>query len=67
MLVLSRKQGQSIRLPRENVTITVLRLSNGKVRLGIAAPIDVLIMRDEAANCDREGSAGLGTLMPSHG
>lgn len=36
-------------------TITILRLSNGKVRLGIAASNDVLLMRDDVSNGDREG------------
>jgi len=66
MLVLSRKQGQSICLPRENVTITILRLSKGKVRLGIAAPDDVLVMRDDVTDRVREGPAGLGTVIPIH-
>jgi len=54
MLVLCRKQGQSIRLPQENVTITIVRLSRGRVRVGISAPEDVVIMRGELTELSSE-------------
>ncbi len=47
MLVLSRKQGESICLPRQNVTVTILGVSRNRVRVGIAAPDDVAIYRQE--------------------
>jgi carbon storage regulator len=46
MLVLSRKQSQRIRLG-DSITITVVRVSGDKVRLGIDAPPDMLVLRDE--------------------
>lgn len=46
MLVLSRKKGQEI-LIRNDVRVTVLEVKNGKVRLGITAPDDVHILRQE--------------------
>ena len=46
MLVLSRKQTERIRLG-DSITITVVRVSGDKVRLGIEAPPDVLVLRDE--------------------
>jgi carbon storage regulator len=46
MLVLSRKELQRIRLGDE-IVITVLRLGGEKVRLGIEAPKDMLVLRDE--------------------
>ncbi len=46
MLVLSRKESQRIRLGDE-IVITVLRLGGEKVRLGIEAPKDMLVLRDE--------------------
>lgn len=46
MLVLSRKEAQRIRLGDE-IVITVLRLGGDKVRLGIEAPKDMLVLRDE--------------------
>ncbi|MEQ8209920.1 MAG: carbon storage regulator [Lacipirellulaceae bacterium] len=46
MLVLSRKESQRIRLG-EDIVITVVRLAGDKVRLGIDAPRDMLVLRDE--------------------
>ena len=47
MLVLSRKSGESIVLPGSDVTITVVRVSGNRVRLGITAPSDVVVHREE--------------------
>ena len=46
MLVLSRKQSQRIRLG-DSIVITVVRVAGDKVRLGIEAPRDMLVLRDE--------------------
>jgi carbon storage regulator len=46
MLVLSRKPGESIRIGPD-VTLTVLAVQGEKVRLGIAAPMDIGIWRTE--------------------
>lgn len=46
MLVLSRKVNESIVIDN-NVTITVIDVTNGKVRLGIAAPQQIPIHRQE--------------------
>ena len=46
MLVLSRKVGQTI-LVGENISIQVLQVSGGAVRLGIEAPTDIRILRGE--------------------
>ena len=48
MLVLSRKKGESVKIGN-NVTLTVVEISGDKVRLGIAAPRDVAVHRDEVA------------------
>ena len=45
MLVLGRKLGESFTVG--NATITVVETRRGKVRLGIEAPPDVLILRSE--------------------
>jgi carbon storage regulator len=52
MLVLSRKQSQRIRLG-DSITVTVVRVSGDKVRLGIEAPPDMLVLRDELDRRDR--------------
>ncbi len=46
MLVLSRKESERIKLG-DSIVITVVRLSNDKVRLGIQAPRDMVVLRDE--------------------
>lgn len=48
MLVLSRKVGERI-LIGENIAITVVRVSGGGVRLGIEAPNDLPVVREELA------------------
>lgn len=46
MLVLSRKVGERIRIG-ESITITVVRVSGGGVRLGIEAPPELPVVREE--------------------
>lgn len=46
MLVLTRRPGQRI-LIDERIVVTVVSLKNGQVRLGIEAPSDVHILREE--------------------
>jgi carbon storage regulator len=49
MLVLSRKLGEKIQIS-ENITITVLEIDRGKIRLGIDAPRSVSVLRQELTN-----------------
>ena len=46
MLVLSRKLGEKIFIG-DNICITVVDIDRGKIRLGIEAPRDVPIYREE--------------------
>ncbi len=46
MLVLSRKESQQIRLG-DSIVLTIVRLTGDRVRLGIEAPDDVVILRQE--------------------
>ena len=46
MLVLTRKASQSIRIG-DGIEVTVLSISGEKVRLGIRAPRDVPVFREE--------------------
>jgi carbon storage regulator len=46
MLVLSRKQSERIRLGKD-IVVTVVRVAGDKVRLGIEAPADIVVLRDE--------------------
>ena len=53
MLVLSRKMGESILLD-DKITIKVMEISKGIVRLGIEAPKEVLILRKELEEAVKE-------------
>ena len=46
MLVLSRKVGERI-LIGENIAVTVVRITGGGVRLGVEAPADMAVVRQE--------------------
>ena len=46
MLVLSRKESQKIKLG-DSIVLTIVRVSGDRVRLGIEAPEDIVILREE--------------------
>ena len=46
MLVLSRKVGESIFI-NETIRVTVVQAANGRIRLGIVAPPEVIVLREE--------------------
>ncbi|MFM2096447.1 MAG: hypothetical protein RIS70_3571 [Planctomycetota bacterium] len=61
MLVLSRKESERIRLGN-SIVVTVVRVSGDKVRLGIEAPPDVLVLREELeAHNETVGVSGTDT------
>ena len=53
MLVLSRNRGESVVIDGV-ITITVLRVDGGKVKLGFEAPQHVRILRKEVSPRDEE-------------
>ncbi|MCL2743805.1 MAG: carbon storage regulator CsrA [Planctomycetaceae bacterium] len=58
MLVLTRKEGEQIQIG-DDVTITVVRLNNGQVRLGIEAPKSTPVLRSELKFRTRSPAAKL--------
>lgn len=58
MLVLSRKLGEKVYIG-DNICITVVDIDRGKIRLGVEAPRDVPIYRQELLppNHPRPGAA----------
>jgi carbon storage regulator len=46
MLILSRKEKERIRLG-DSIVVTVVRVTGDKVRIGIDAPSDMVVLRDE--------------------
>lgn len=45
-LVLTRRRDESIMIG-DDITVTILQVDGGKVRIGILAPKEVLILREE--------------------
>lgn len=54
MLVLSRKRGQKIVI-NDNITIVVVEIRGDKVRLGIEAPKEIPVHREEVFNAIHRG------------
>ncbi len=52
MLVLSRRESQRIRVG-DSVVVTIVKIGGDKVRIGIEAPTDVLVLRDELQAWDK--------------
>ena len=69
MLVLSRKVGESI-LISESIRVTVVQAANGRIRLGIEAPPEVIVLREElTTSCFHSSPSKNGeaeALSPSH-
>ena len=47
MLVLNRKRGECVVVPHLNVAVTVLSIKGKSVRLGVSAPEDLAVYREE--------------------
>jgi carbon storage regulator len=58
MLVLSRRETERVRLG-DSIVLTIVRVSGDKVRLGIEAPPNVLVLRDELQVHNPAAGAGV--------
>lgn len=56
MLVLSRKQKERLKVG-DSIVVTVVHVSGDRVRLGIDAPSDILVLREELDKTDTSGIA----------
>ena len=63
MLVLSRKVGERI-LIGDNISVTVVRIAPGIVRIGIDAPAQLPVMREELKE-NAPGAVEKAALVPS--
>ncbi|MDE5576951.1 MAG: carbon storage regulator [Oscillospiraceae bacterium] len=52
MLVITRKNGEGLHIG-ENVRVTVVETAKDRVKIGIEAPYDVRIIRDELFDTER--------------
>lgn len=50
MLVLSRKVDEALVFPELNISVVILELTKGKARIGICAPDNVRVYREELWN-----------------
>jgi carbon storage regulator len=65
MLVLTRKPDESIKIG-DNVTITIVDISGGKVKIGVAAPKEIRVIRTEVYETEKINSAAaVSTLAPN--
>lgn len=60
MLILTRREGESV-LIGDEVTITVLRVKGNQVRLGVNAPKNVAVQREEISERVRAEVTGAAT------
>src|SRR5205807_6431142 len=65
MLVLSRRLHEKILIPGMNIAITVVGFKPGQVRLGIEAPPEVTVLREEVP--DRVAEWGTPNMLASCG
>ena len=57
MLVLGRKQNEKI-IINGNISVTVLKIERGKVRLGIKVPKEVVVLRQELLQTEPVDTTG---------
>ena len=66
MLVLSRRENERIKLG-DSIVVTVVRVSRDKVRLGIEAPSDMLVLREELETSPTAGESVKSGRNPAEG
>ncbi|MBT4865729.1 MAG: carbon storage regulator [Planctomycetaceae bacterium] len=64
MLVLSRKLGEAIKIS-DNITVRLVKVGNGRVRLGIEAPPEISISRMDAPAPTVDNRTDIGHLQPT--
>ncbi len=53
MLILSRRPGESLTIG-DNITVTVVSINGNQIRLGITAPREIRVLRDEIYKAIRD-------------
>ena len=56
MLILSRKIGEQILMPDQEMVVTVVAVRGNRVRIGITAPKSVHVIRAELQNAGDDGA-----------
>jgi carbon storage regulator len=60
MLILSRRPGESITIG-DDIVVTVVSITGNQIRLGISAPREVRVLRDEIFKAIREENRAAAT------
>jgi len=63
MLVLSRREGECIRVG-DSVVVTIVRVAGDKVRVGIEAPANVVVLRGELKAYERNDESAPLVIAP---
>jgi carbon storage regulator len=69
MLILTRRAGEALRIG-DDIEVTVMAVNGSQVRIGINAPRDIAVDREEIAERkrrDREAMAGSGVPASAEG
>ena len=53
MLILTRRIGETVRIA-DDILVTIIEVKGNQVRLGIDAPADVTVLREELVQTDHE-------------
>jgi carbon storage regulator len=64
MLIISRKRDESI-LIGDGIKITVVETGEGRVRIGVAAPKEIRVIRAEAAEATEFNIAATASRLPA--
>ena len=64
MLILSRRLGESIKIGDE-VTVTILQVKGGQVRIGIDAPREIAVHREEIYQRIANASPQASSITPA--
>lgn len=64
MLILTRKKQQSIVI-NDNIVLTVLAVDGDRVKIGISAPADVTVLREEVQRAVRDENRRAVEATPS--
>ena len=53
MLVLTRRIGETLRIA-DDILVTIIEIKGNQVRVGIDAPVDVTVLREELVQAEHE-------------